>query len=564
MPTVRIRFPAGRYHATLWGSHVNEGQIEWPPSPWRLLRALLACGYNTQQWLDVPEIARTLIGRLAKCLPSYRLPLASAAHSRHYMPVADFKKPSDVKQVNAFEFSATNQQSADIGNFFVENTTLVYDTWANVDDDDLIVHWNCYLSAEETVLLKVLVDCLGYLGRSESWVEAELINDSIIDEIQFNAFPSVPISQQGRGWEQITMIAAIAPEEYFTWRSEMTNSLLSEFPLPQANKKPTAKLVKDRERIISPYPSDLIECLQKDTAWWKQHRWSQPPGSQRIVYWRRSDSLEVGVPARPVRSSSQSVTTMLLAIMSPSGNRSALPSIKRTLPQADLLHRALVGRTGNGRRVHCPELTGKDANGEPLKSGHQHAHILPVDLDNDGYLDHIIIHSPMGLGDAAQHAVRTLRRTWTKGGVGEMQLALAGAGDLNCLRGLPEQLISQVGRVLAPKVGSRIWTSVTPFVPARFLKPRGKNTLENQIATELESRGFVGEDSAKIQVLPWNTDTFPLRHFIRVRQRKAAPPVDVGYAIRIEFATPQKGPICLGYASHFGLGLFGAVLDDST
>ena len=37
-----IRFPAGRFHATPWGRHVNEEAPEWPPSPWRLLRALVA------------------------------------------------------------------------------------------------------------------------------------------------------------------------------------------------------------------------------------------------------------------------------------------------------------------------------------------------------------------------------------------------------------------------------------------------------------------------------------------------------------------------------------------
>jgi CRISPR-associated protein Csb2 len=41
VPTLRLRFPGGRYHATPWGHHVNEGQVEWPPSPWRLLRALM-------------------------------------------------------------------------------------------------------------------------------------------------------------------------------------------------------------------------------------------------------------------------------------------------------------------------------------------------------------------------------------------------------------------------------------------------------------------------------------------------------------------------------------------
>ena len=42
MLAVGLKFPAGRFHATPWGRHVNEGAPEWPPSPWRLLRALLA------------------------------------------------------------------------------------------------------------------------------------------------------------------------------------------------------------------------------------------------------------------------------------------------------------------------------------------------------------------------------------------------------------------------------------------------------------------------------------------------------------------------------------------
>ena len=37
-----LRFPWGRYHATAWGRQANEGAAEWPPSPWRILRALYA------------------------------------------------------------------------------------------------------------------------------------------------------------------------------------------------------------------------------------------------------------------------------------------------------------------------------------------------------------------------------------------------------------------------------------------------------------------------------------------------------------------------------------------
>ncbi|HFQ89125.1 MAG TPA: type I-U CRISPR-associated protein Cas5/Cas6, partial [Desulfobulbus sp.] len=42
MLAIGFRFIAGRYHATPWGRHVNEAAVEWPPSPWRIVRALAA------------------------------------------------------------------------------------------------------------------------------------------------------------------------------------------------------------------------------------------------------------------------------------------------------------------------------------------------------------------------------------------------------------------------------------------------------------------------------------------------------------------------------------------
>ena len=174
MPTIKIRFPAGRYHATTWGHHVNEGQIEWPPSPWRMLRAFVACGFNTQHWSEVPVEGRTLLQKLASVLPSYRLPSASAAHSRHFMPVGTLDKGR-------------------------EKTTLVFDTWANIGGDELVIRWGCDLTNDERELFSRLVDCLGYLGRSESWVEAEMLDDESAETIEFNAIPHHLGQQQGSG-----------------------------------------------------------------------------------------------------------------------------------------------------------------------------------------------------------------------------------------------------------------------------------------------------------------------------------------------------------------------------
>ncbi len=390
MPTLRLRFPGGRYHATPWGHHVNEGLIEWPPSPCALLRALLACGFSSQGWTEIPEHARRLINKLAESIPSYLLPEASAAHSRHFMPLGVLAKGR-------------------------EQTTLVFDTWANVGDGETLIHWPCELSGEESLLLSQLASCLGYLGRSESWVEARLTVEQP-PATNFNAFPHEPGVQPRLGYEQISLLAAIPPDQYGEWHREVSDKALALFPLPQGKKKPTTKLLKDRAKAVAPYPPDLLSCLTKDTAWWKEHGWSQPPGSQRVLYWRRSDSLQVGVPQRPKAQQVSPVTTMLLALTTASGNRSALPPSSRTLPQAELFHRAIVGRVGKGQSVHCPELTGKDENGRPLRENHAHAHTLPVDLDGDGHLDHLIIYARMGLGAAAQHAIRTVRKTWTKGG----------------------------------------------------------------------------------------------------------------------------------------------------
>lgn len=523
MPTVKLLFPGGRYHATPWGHHVNEGLIEWPPSPWRLLRALVACGFTSQRWTEVPAIARSLIEKLAKVLPLYRLPAASAAHSRHFMPIGTLENGR-------------------------EKTTLVFDTWANVGSGELLIHWPCELDADEVDLLGKLAAALGYLGRSESWVEAQLVDDR---PAEWNAVPCEEGKHRGPGWEQVSLMAAISPTDYQQWREAQVHEASQPFRV----QKKTPAVKKKQAQAIETYPPDLLSCLTKDTSWWKGHGWSQPPGSQRVLYWRCSDALEVGVPTAPRRASARTVTTMLLAISTGSGNRSALPPVTRTLPQAELFHRAIIGRLGDGQRVNCPELTGKDAFGRPLRDHHRHAHTIPVDLDRDGRLDHIIIHSTMGLGDAAQRAIRTLRRTWTKGGAGDLQLAVVGSGDLDMLRRLPPPLNLEIDGILGPAEGCTDWESMTPFVLPKTPDRRSKRRVLGQVNAELASRGM--PEAIGVEIDPDLTRS--LRHFVRRRVHGGVPPkTDAGLGLRLRLAEPIRGPLLLGYASHYGLGLFRA------
>ncbi|MGQ0765410.1 MAG: type I-G CRISPR-associated protein Csb2 [Gemmatimonadota bacterium] len=527
MPTMVLRFPGGRYHATPGGHHVNEGVVEWPPSPWRLLRALVACGYSTQHWDEVPPEGRRLVETLSTGLPEYRLPQAALGHSRHYMPTTKMKHGR-------------------------EETTLVLDAFADVGDGALWVRWPTNVDEEAQQLFDILVAHVGYVGRSESWVLGESISDNVPLPRAGHGFPHSDGARPGRGFEQIALTAPDVSNDYTTWRKGEVEVAIKELKLP-AGKKPTQGEQKKIDAIQSAYPIDLVDCLQRDTAWWKAQKWSRAPGTRSVLYWRESKALEVGPPSSPRVSGPHRVEMMLLALTTPSGSKSALPGIARTLPQAELLHRALVSKLGFGGEP-CPEIVGRDEAGQPLK-GHRHSYLLAVDLDADGRLDHIIVYAPMGLGASAQRAVRSLGKTYMKGGVGELQIAVAGVGSLSDLRAIGGGLASAIERILGPTSGSKWWVSATPFVPPRHLKKHGRSSLAGQVVAELAARGLA---TAEVEVLEWTGQRLAFRHFVRRRRRGPQPPIDAAFAIRLHFAQPVVGPICLGHGSHFGLGRFSA------
>jgi len=538
MPTLILRFPGRRYHATPWGHHVNEGLIEWPPSPWRLLRALIATGYATLQWPGdgPPPVARSLIEKLASVLPRYRLPPATGAHSRHYMPLARLKNGR-------------------------EDTTLVFDTWAQVDDGALAVTWDATLSGEETRLLALLVERLAYLGRSESWVVARLASSVEPLPEGHDCFPCDATQAPGKGWEQVPLMAPLSAERYIRWRQAAieaeSRKLPAQDPATKKRTKGAMKALAQQRKLEDSYPADLVACLQTTTNWLRELGWSQPPGSERVFYWRQTNVLEVGAPKVRHRAvSPEPVEAMLLSMATATGNDHALPPVIRTLPQAELLHRALVKAACRNGGVPSEVLTGRDELGKPLAEAHQHAHLLPLDLDDDGHLDHILIWAPMRLDARAQAAVRAVRVTFTKGGIGPLRLALVGSGSLNDLRSLAGAYGEGLCGLLAPPSGATEWISVTPFVPPRYIKKRGKNTLEGQVIAELATRGH--PQPVAVRVLDTRSEPrfLRMRHFVRSRRRGPIAPVDVGYALALQFREPIKGPLCLGYACHFGLGLF--------
>ena len=146
--TIGIRFVWGRFHATPWERSANEASPEWPPSPWRLLRALYSTWKNRCSDLGKDEV-ESLLSILA-APPSFGLPLHRVAHTRHYLPDKDHKNGS------------------------AGNTDKVLDAFVVMPSDEyVVIHWeDCALSPAEEGALDQLLENLSYFGRAESVCEA--------------------------------------------------------------------------------------------------------------------------------------------------------------------------------------------------------------------------------------------------------------------------------------------------------------------------------------------------------------------------------------------------------
>lgn len=141
MLALAFTFPSGRYHATPWDRHVNEGAVVWPPEPWRVLRALIATWHHKIKPLDRHEEStlRGLIEALSQSLPEYELPPASHSHTRHYMPQREPGK-----------------------------TSLVFDAFAAISrKEPLVMAWpELDLPQEQLALLDDLLAVMGFVPEA--------------------------------------------------------------------------------------------------------------------------------------------------------------------------------------------------------------------------------------------------------------------------------------------------------------------------------------------------------------------------------------------------------------
>jgi CRISPR-associated protein Csb2 len=227
------------------------------------------------------------------------------------------------------------------------------------------------------------------------------------------------------------------------------------------------------------------------------------------------------------------------------------PHIVLALPFAEQVRRALIRNRVN--TSHSEAITGKHKDGTPL-DGHEHAHYFATDEDHDGRIDHITIFAPRGFDDADLEALGSLRTIFRSGNRPEVRMVLTGLGG--------QDLLSEVS-IFAE---ARNWRSVTPFSLPRFPNrgggkpPRPRDLPEAQLIRELKNRGLPEPVSIK-RIEGYQVEGRPPVRWLEFHTTRYNGTKGNGLAgFEIEFAEPVRGPIAVGFACHFGLGLFAPVV----
>lgn len=371
MLALSFNFPAGRYHATPWDKHVNEGDVAWPPEPWRVLRALIATWHHKikHRGQHSETTLSELIDALAQTLPDYTLPPASHSHTRHYLP-----------------------------QFKAGDTSLVFDAFAAVDrQTPLYMTWpDTQLSATQQTLLDDLLEALGYLGRAESWVEAKRITAPPAS----NCTPGDVALDESTGelHEVVSLFAPVSASHYAELRAQYI-----------ADKKQAKKLA-------TTLPEQLLSALSVETALLQKQGWNQPPAAQKVSYLRPVGALR---PQRstPVFHSSKISSINYLLVGKP------LPRVEDSLRIGELARCAIMSQF---KRHGVPSaFSGHDL---PKDNRHKHAFYLPWDSTGDGRLDRLLIHVPMGFDDQQRLILERLSKIYERGGQ-EWKVIIEASGD---------------------------------------------------------------------------------------------------------------------------------------
>lgn len=502
---LRQEFPLGRFHATPWRVNpFDDPYGEWPPSPWRLVRAVTARWYQwAREASGEPDLSELEKLQRALCTSAYAFYLPPEARRgtslRQYHPTAFGWQPSG-KKAAARSYGTSLVQD----NYWCVSPDSP--VWWFIEGDD----W----TDEVRALLAQCLDRMTYFGRAETLTRIRMACST--DEI------------------------------------------------PEAN----CTLINGRAAGVAPVLVPLKDAKREDIERTTDNpdakKWSIPPGAQ-VLYAVRPQRT-IARERRRVPGHRLDCHLMQFAI-----GWNVVPE-RRAIVRLTARFRGTVlrellrlktgdasanwAKAGRGVREAVADMSGKDANGNPLK-GHRHTEFLL--WCEDGLPTRLLVWRGSRPFDAEEQEAILLAAER------DVSWAMAGSdSDSWKVRLVP------LGQAVPPPPGfdgqsSKVWESVTPYVPPRHYlrggKERAGESVAAQIRREVQSRDIPGHVEVDIVGAPqWVAVHLPRRKarkrlFIGDRR---------GQMVRLKFAAPVIGPIRLGHSSSFGLGLFRPVNEDPT
>ncbi len=533
-------FPVNRCREPRWGNYVNEARVPWPPEPWKVLHALVASyegRKNSYLWerndLDV------LISALAENPPSYRLPKAVVYRTswrKKKIPVFDalLQLPEGERLVMIWPEIKLNHKLFEFASWIAEG--------------------------------------IGYLGRTERWSGCTAINNWSPEENDLICHPAIATTEKVIG-NPARVIAPLRASDYSTERARLITEFekrLCDETRVSGKSPPSEKILRKKyfQEIGPTLPELLVDALALEMGDYLKYGWNRPPASREVLYLLPEESYSSSAPRQDCTSRHRNIKTQnryTVARYLLAGR--PLPQIEDAVKIGELMRLAALSKFGwetvestGDRKPKAPSIiSGRDTDGKPLRNySHSHAFWFPEDADGDGYIDHVTVYAPEGLDDNVRSRLDRITRLWTnqssadKNGSGscEWRLALEGFGN--------PQDFSNSSKIFGM---SRIWVSSTPFLATGHLK---KNSgYAGEVKRLLKRRKMICEslaDGVQVESMQSISIGGTVRHtsnFHRFRSRRGEKQTDTqGTFLRLNFPEAIAGPVSLGFACHFGLGLF--------
>lgn len=601
MLVIAVRFDQKRFHATPWDNQVNEGLVEWPPSPWRLLRAIVSSAFSR---VDADESqAEALVDALAQAPPTLHVRAATVMQTRHYMPKSGLGKADQPETTKILDTAAALDAIPDDAAhaaFAWEGVTLDTDAMATLD---------------------AALAALTFLGRSESWATLWRADGVPYKDEMIEVRPEDDEAAEKVKGEYVAVPWPLSGDALQTWRArwaseEAERSVRADRAKAEAKgSKFNEKSTRDKAlaKALSSLPATVLAVVSAETAELQKAGWSRPPGTTTLRYVRPTTVLGRPRTRRRDASVGETVTTarFLLAAR-------VLPNVRYTLPFAETVRAAILRWTddalGANDTLDVRIVAGHDNTRTPAQ-GHEHVHVFCEPHRERPWIASFTVHVPAGMPPAMEQALRRPGRSLndpnerprratrdgddtTEEGV-RLPVVLAGIGTAETLGGRDADL----GQTATLGAG-RTWVSITPFVGTQHRKPGKPATLPEGLVVELvdhldpaapgartrlygagdaapEGARFVCKGDAVAALLhqldangfppprhvlvsyqqPLPTGTrLPCSQYITRRRRGdgvrgSSPPV----AFYLAFDEPVQGPIALGYGAHYGLGVFRVV-----